>query len=122
MIEKPIPANGRATAAGTRPSDTHSQGARPSNKVGPDEAVRRRRLLFRCWHRGTREADLLLGSFASRYVDGFDSTALDQLDALLEHSDPDIYDWITDRASPPSDLDTDMLALLRNHKDSFATQ
>jgi len=29
---------------------------------GPD--IRGRRLLFRCWHRGTQENDLILGAFA----------------------------------------------------------
>ena len=26
--------------------------------------IRRRRLLFQCWHRGTQESDLILGRFA----------------------------------------------------------
>jgi hypothetical protein len=29
-----------------------------------DRDVRCRRLLFRCWHRGTQESDFILGSFA----------------------------------------------------------
>ena len=32
--------------------------------------MRRKRLLFRSWHRGTREADLLLGPFAERHLAG----------------------------------------------------
>ena len=33
--------------------------------------IRRKRLLFRSWHRGTKEADLLLGSFAERHLAAF---------------------------------------------------
>jgi antitoxin CptB len=29
---------------------------------------RRKRLLFRCWHRGTREMDLILGRFADAEI------------------------------------------------------
>ena len=30
---------------------------------------RRKRLRFRAWHRGTREMDLLVGSFADAHLD-----------------------------------------------------
>ena len=33
---------------------------------------RRRRLLFRSWHRGTREADLIMGRFADVHSSTFD--------------------------------------------------
>lgn len=98
-----------------------------SKPVGPEAAqavrsveVRKRRLLFRCWHRGTKESDLLLGSFAQRYVSEFGIEQLDRLEALLERSDPDIYNWMTDREPPPLEHDNDVMALLKNHKDSFA--
>ena len=33
-----------------------------------DLDFRQRRLAFRAWHRGTREADLMIGGFADRYA------------------------------------------------------
>ena len=63
--------------------------------------IRRKRLLFRSWHRGTREADLILGSFADAYLAGFDAVQLDRYEALLERGDPDIFDWLTGRVAPP---------------------
>src|SRR5262245_16932599 len=54
-------------------------------------AVQRRRLHFRSWHRGTREADLILGRFADAHLDGFSAEQLDRYGGLLENSDPDIY-------------------------------
>ena len=41
---------------------------------------------------------------------------LDRYAALLENSDPDIYDWLTDRAVPPPAAETDVLQLLRRFK------
>ena len=55
---------------------------------------RRKRLLFRSWHRGTREADLILGSFAEQHLAGFDAAQLDRYEGLLNLPDPDIFDWL----------------------------
>ena len=86
-----------------------------------DITARRRRLRFRCWHRGTREADLLLGSFADRYVDGMDAAQLDRFERLLGNSDPDLYNWMTDREPVPSDFDTDIMRLLKEHRYTAST-
>jgi len=73
---------------------------------------RRKRLLFRSWHRGTREADLLLGSFADAHLAGFDEAQLDRYEALLELPDPDLFDWMTGRCAPPCDHDNDVTRML----------
>ena len=52
---------------------------------------RRKRLLFRCWHRGTREMDLILGRFADAEITGLTDTELDQFERLIEVPDPDLY-------------------------------
>ena len=52
---------------------------------------RRKRLLFRCWHRGTREMDLILGRFADAEIAGLTDRELDQLEQLIEVPDPDLY-------------------------------
>lgn len=77
---------------------------------------RRKRLRFRSWHRGTREMDLILGRFADAHLAGMTPAQLDRYAALLENSDPEIYDWVTGRAAPPSSLDSDVLQLLRQFK------
>ncbi len=63
--------------------------------------VLRRKLGFRAWHRGTREADLLIGSFADRYLATFDEQNLRQFESLLSENDPDIYDWMTGQKPEP---------------------
>jgi antitoxin CptB len=74
--------------------------------------IRRRRLLFRCWHGGTQENDFILGSFAEASLSGFDSAQLDRFEALLDCADPDLFDWITGRTPPPHDHD--VMRLLRS--------
>jgi antitoxin CptB len=84
---------------------------RPDNpELSPQ--LRRRRLLFRSWHRGTREADLILGSFAEAHLGEFDTVQLDRYEALLEVSDADLFDWISGRATPPPEYDHDVTRLL----------
>jgi len=69
--------------------------------------------MFRAWHRGTREADLLLGRFAEAHVPGLDADLLGQFEALLTESDPDIYDWVTERQAAPAALGGVLLLLKR---------
>jgi antitoxin CptB len=52
---------------------------------------RRKRLLFRCWHRGTREMDLILGRFADAAIADLTEVELGQLEQLIEVPDPDLY-------------------------------
>jgi antitoxin CptB len=57
--------------------------------------VRRKRLLFRCWHRGTREMDLILGRFADSEIGTLSDDEVSQLERLLEVPDPDLYAALT---------------------------
>jgi antitoxin CptB len=79
-----------------------------------DRIVRCRRLLFRCWHRGTQEGDLILGRFAEAYLAGLDNTQIGRFEALLDCTDPDLFDWIVAGLSPPKEYDHDVLRLLRS--------
>jgi len=84
-----------------------------SNRTRDDDLeVRRRRLLFRCWHRGTQEIDLILGSFATSSLSGFESAQLERFEALLDCADIDLFDWITGRSTPPPAHDHDVMRLL----------
>jgi antitoxin CptB len=57
--------------------------------------VRRKRLLFRCWHRGTREMDLILGRFADSAIPTLSDDEVAQLERLIEVPDPDLYAALT---------------------------
>ena len=65
--------------------------------------TRRKRLRFRAWRRGTKEADLLLGPFADANLDALDADGLTRFEALLARPDPEIMDWMTGAAEPPDD-------------------
>ncbi|TNE32784.1 MAG: succinate dehydrogenase assembly factor 2 [Alphaproteobacteria bacterium] len=74
----------------------------------------RKKLIFRSWHRGTREIDLLLGRFADAHLPGFDAGELQQYEELLVNSDPDLYNWITGKETPPANVNGDVLQKLIN--------
>src|SRR3990167_9071138 len=48
-----------------------------------DFSTRLARARFRAWHRGTREADYMIGGFFDRYHAGWDEAALTWFEALL---------------------------------------
>jgi antitoxin CptB len=78
--------------------------------------IRRKRLLFRSWHRGTKETDLLLGSFAESHLAAFSAERLDRYEALLENDDDVLFDWITGRVAPSPEYDGEIMQLLRDFR------
>ncbi|MBN8807563.1 MAG: succinate dehydrogenase assembly factor 2 [Sphingomonas sp.] len=58
-----------------------------------DRDTRLKRLRFRAWHRGTKEADLMIGGFFDRHGATWDAAQLDWFEALLEEQDVDIMAW-----------------------------
>jgi antitoxin CptB len=85
---------------------------RQGQPVTSPSDIRRKRLLFRSWHRGTRESDLILGRFADANLAAFDEAQLDLYEALLDCADADIFDWVAGRAVPPPEQDHDVTRLL----------
>lgn len=75
---------------------------------------RRRRLLFRATHRGTRESDLLLGGFVAPRLATFTLAEIAALEQLLELPDPDLADWLTGRAPIPAEVATPLLRAMRD--------
>ena len=78
----------------------------------PAAELRRKRLLYRSWHRGTREGDLILGRFAAAYLALFDEAQLDRYETLIKCADADLFNWVAGRAAPPAALDHDVMRLL----------
>lgn len=63
---------------------------------------RRKRILFRAWHRGIREMDLLLGRYAETVIETLSEAELDQFEALIALDDHDLYGWLTGKEPVPS--------------------
>lgn len=78
--------------------------------------TRLRRLKFRAWHRGFREADLILGPFADKYAHTLTDEQLDRIEALLEQPDHDIYEWIVERAPTPPEFDGDIMNMIKQFR------
>jgi antitoxin CptB len=77
---------------------------------------RRKRALFRSWHRGMRETDLLMGRFADAEMAYLSEADLADYEVLLEAQDRDILTWLTGEAEIPARYDTPVLRkLLRFH-------
>jgi antitoxin CptB len=74
------------------------------SSAGLDE--RRRRLLFRSWHRGMREMDLILGGFADAEIATMSEAELDLYEALQDEGDLEIFTWITGEQPVPPKFDT----------------
>lgn len=56
--------------------------------------VRRKVILWRATHRGTREMDLMLGGFVRDNVNSMQPSELDELEALIALPDPQLMAWI----------------------------
>jgi len=77
------------------------------------EDTRLKRLKFRAWHRGFREADLILGPFSDTHARSFTADQLDAFERLLDEPDHDIYDWIVGRRSTPPQFEGEVMDMLR---------
>lgn len=75
--------------------------------------VRRRRIRFRSWHRGIREMDLMLGSFADAALASFSDIDLDIFENLIEVPDRDLFGWLAEGAAVPANYDTAVLHRLQ---------
>ena len=79
----------------------------------PDDSTatehRRRRLLFRATHRGTKENDLMIGGFVAARLATLGHAEMDALEAVMELPDTDLTDWLTGRAPIPPEADSPML-------------
>lgn len=70
-----------------------------------DPETRRRRLLFRATHRGTKEMDWLLGRFAESEVEKFDDDELAAFEEFITLPDPEIQEWLLNpTASQPDGM------------------
>jgi antitoxin CptB len=76
--------------------------------------VRRRKLLFRAWHRGMRETDLIMGRFADSEIAALTDAEMAEFERLIEVPDRDVLAWITGEAPVPADYDGALFRRLRD--------
>lgn len=78
-----------------------------------DHDARLRRLGFRAWHRGTKEADMLIGGFFDRNSAGWSDAEIAWFEILLEEQDVDIMAWAIGTAPPPEQYHGEMMGRLQ---------
>lgn len=78
-----------------------------------DREIRLKRLRFRAWHRGTREADLLIGGFFDAQSAGWSDADITLVEELLEEQDVDIMAWAIGTAVPPERYVGSIVAALK---------
>ena len=84
-----------------------------STRTSADLDFRRRRVLFRSWHRGLREMDLLMGRFADAEIGTMSDDDLLAFEGLIEVPDADLFRWITGELATPSNHDSPVLRRLK---------
>jgi transcription-repair coupling factor (superfamily II helicase) len=73
---------------------------------------RRRRLLFRCRHRGIREMDFVLGRFAGAELNKLSEHELGELESWLEIPDQQIFAWVNGSEAAPAEMNTPLFRRL----------
>ena len=72
-----------------------------------------RALKYRAWHRGTREADMLVGGFFDAHHQQWGSLERALFAAMLDEQDADIIAWALGTAEPPARFDGPMIQALK---------
>ena len=72
-----------------------------------------KRLRWRAHHRGTKEADILVGGFFDSHHRRWTASELALFGQLLEEQDADIIAWATGTATPPKRYEGPMLTALQ---------
>ena len=78
-----------------------------------DQDTRLKRTRFRAWHRGTREADFMIGGFFDAHHAGWSEDQLQWFERLLEEQDVDIMGWAIGSIPCPAEWDGEMMQAMR---------
>ncbi len=74
---------------------------------------RRKRLIYRANHCGMKENDVMIGRFALAKLEDLNDTQMDTFENLMNHTDNDLYNWITGREPTPEIVDSDVLRMIK---------
>ncbi len=83
----------------------------PDTDISPE--IRLRRMRFRAWHRGTREADYMIGGFFDRYSGEWAEPEMAWFEALLDEDDVDVMAWALGTLDIPEAYRGSQMELMR---------
>lgn len=87
-----------------------------TTRSSADLDIRRRKALFRSWHRGMREVDLILGTFADAEIGRLSDDDLGVYEAFMAEQDADILKWVTGELPVPALHDTPVFAKVLSYR------
>ena len=88
-------------------------------RTSADLDDRRRRILYRCWHRGIREMDLVLGQFAEENISFLTSEQLDELELIMAEEDQDLVRMVTGADPVPERLQSPLFSKVMTYRPDF---
>ena len=80
-----------------------------------DDAIRRKRLLWRATHRGIKEMDLILGGFVVKHLDHLSTVEIGELEAIMEIPDQEMLSWATKQEPVPERYASPLLARILDY-------
>ena len=84
--------------------------------MAEDLEVRRKRLRYHSWHRGTKELDLVLGQFGEKYLPTMSENDIDLFEAIINENEHDIYAWLAGREPTPEQHENHIMTMILNFK------
>jgi antitoxin CptB len=90
-----------------------------TTRSSADISPRRKRILFRAWHRGIREMDLILGQFADDEIGNLSEDQLDELEVIMAEEDADLVKWITGEMPVPEKYTTPLFEKIASYRPDF---
>ncbi|WEZ83492.1 succinate dehydrogenase assembly factor 2 [Rhizobium sp. 32-5/1] len=88
-------------------------------RTSADLDPRRRRILFRAWHRGIREMDLVFGQFADAEIGDLPESDLDELETIMDEEDNDLIKWIIGERPVPEHYRTPLFEKIASYRPDF---
>lgn len=64
----------------------------------------KKRLLYQCWYRGCKETDRILGAFTKQEIEKFSEDDCRNLEAIMNETDKELWNWLTDQEETPNYL------------------
>ncbi|MCO6186048.1 succinate dehydrogenase assembly factor 2 [Rhizobium sp. L1K21] len=90
------------------------------NRTSADLSPRRKRMLYRAWHRGIREMDLILGQYAEAEIGTLSEAELDHLEDIMSEEDGDLIKWINGEKPVPERFRTPMFEKIASYRPDFS--
>jgi len=81
-------------------------GSATNREMGAALDARRRRLIFRAWHRGIREMDLVLGQYVDAHINKMTNKDIEELEYIMSFEDRDLFSWVIGEVKTPVTVDT----------------